>query len=288
MEKLKPPMQWYGGKTRMVDELLKHVPSHECYLEAYGGSGALLFAKDPCKVEAYNDLHSGVVTFYRVLRDKPGDLILLLSLTPYSREEYVRCWHYIERIRSGWDDYDDVEYARCFFVIARQSFAGKHCDLYLGQKNPGGVWSRSTLSNNAYAWVNSIEGLPTIHNRLRGVQIENKPALETIRQFDSDITFMYLDPPYVLSTRKEKEGYNYEMSDQDHEYLLCTIKQCKGMVLLSGYDNPLYNDLLSNWHRRDIKTKANIPRGEDADLERIEVLWWNEALDQNNSQLRFL
>jgi DNA adenine methylase len=291
MQKLKPPIPWYGGKALVVDELLPYVPPHECYLEPYGGSGALLFAKEPSKVEAYNDLHGGVVNFYRVLRDKPQKLIELLNLTPYSREEYVHCWRYIERVRQG-EEYDSIEYARCFFTIARQSFGGILCRLYIGQKNPGGNWSRSTQRNVALSWANSIDRLPAIHNRLRGVQIENKPALEVIKQFDSKDTFIYLDPPYVTSTRKEKEGYNHEMTDRDHFALLATIKQCKSMILLSGYNNELYEEVLNaseGWHYSEFSHRTQFHSSSDVDCSRVESLWWNEALEVNRtgSQMKF-
>ena len=104
--------------------------------------------------------------------------------------------------------------------------------------------------------------------RLRGVQIENRPALEVIRRFNFPNVLIYADPPYVLSTRYGKQ-YRCEMTVEDHAELLTTLKDHSGPVLLSGYDNPLYNEMLQNWHREEIDTRAQTAG------KRQEMLWMN-------------
>ena len=94
----------------------------------------------------------------------------------------------------------------------------------------------------AYAvrcWNRLPESLAEMAIRLKGVQIENKPALELIRAFDHNNVLTYLDPPYMLSTRTRKQ-YWFELSDRDHEELLDTSIHSKAKIMLSGYDCELY------------------------------------------------
>lgn len=92
-KKLKSPLKWYGGKTRMVNKLLPLIPKHKAYVEVFAGSAAVFFAKGVSPLEVINDLDSGLVNFYRVLRDpeKLPRFSHLVQLTPYSREEFVFC-----------------------------------------------------------------------------------------------------------------------------------------------------------------------------------------------------
>ena len=269
---MKPPIHWYGGKTLQIKNILPYIPEHHCYVEPYGGSGAMLFGKEPSKVEVYNDLHKGVVTLYQVLRDPDMFEVFKIRIcnTPYSRRELEDCWQHLS-VNANWDK---PEIARAFFVLARQSFAGRH------NAKPG--WSSSKKSNHALAWMNAIEGLPAIHERLKAVQIECRPALEVIKQYDGKDTFFYLDPPYLAETRKETNAYEHEMDDNDHFDLLCLIQNCKGMVLLSGYHHDMYDDVLSDWHYKDFRVDTGaVDTRTGADTKRTEVIWWNDALEIN-------
>lgn len=91
--------------------------------------------------------------------------------------------------------------------------------------------------------------------RLRGVQIENRPAVEVIRKFNFENVLIYCDPPYVLSTRCRKQ-YRHEMTDEDHEALLEALLQHKGPAIISGYSSPLYEERLKEGQAFRLKEKA--------------------------------
>ena len=84
----------------------------------------------------------------------------------------------------------------------------------------------------------------------------------------------YLDPPYVKDTRyqgqKTKE-YHHEMTDDQHIELCEFIKTVKGYVILSGYDNEIYNDMLPEWKKISRSALA------DGAKKRTEILWLNPA-----------
>ena len=270
--RLKPPIHWYGGKTLQTKNILPYIPEHTCYVEPYGGSGAVLFAKEACKVEIYNDLHKDVVNLYRVIRDHFEEFRNRIACTPYSRSDLDTAYMRLQLTRK----FDtDVEVARNFFVIARQSFSGRH------NVKPG--WSVSKKTNHATAWMNAIDGLAEVHNRLRTVCIECRPAIEVIRQYEDKETFMYLDPPYMKETRKEEEAYAHEMTDNDHLEMLSTITRSDSMILLSGYHCDMYDDLLGDWRYKDFTANASAinTSASDADAKRTEVLWWNDELEVN-------
>ena len=104
--------------------------------------------------------------------------------------------------------------------------------------------------------------------RLRGVQIECRPAVDVIRRFNSPKVLIYADPPYVLGTRHGKQ-YWREMDDRDHEELLDVLLAHKGSVLLSGYDSDLYNARLRGWRREEAVSYSQ------AASRKTEILWMN-------------
>ena len=104
--------------------------------------------------------------------------------------------------------------------------------------------------------------------RLRGVQIENRPALEVMERFNYPNVLVYLDPPYVLGTRHGKQ-YRFEMDDGGHGDLLDVAVAHQGPVLISGYDNDLYNDRLKGWHREETVSYSQVCS------KKREVLWMN-------------
>jgi len=284
MRRLRSPIIWYGGKGNMVAKLLPHIPPHKTYVEVFGGGASLLFAKKPSPVEVYNDLDSGLVNFFRVLRDpeKFERLHHLASLTPYSREEYNFC-------RETWEQCEDeVERAYRWYVVARMSFSGTF----------GRSWSHVvTASDRGMAgttakWLSILAMLPSIHSRLMRVQIEHQDFRALIPTYDTPRTCFYCDPPYVPETRREVSTYSQEMSQDDHRDLVGLLLQVEGMVILSGYRHEVYTPLEdAGWKRLDFptachsagRTRATGILGRGAALRmapRIESVWLNPQVQK--------
>lgn len=257
----------------MVKKLLPYIPEHTTYVEPFGGGASLLFAKEPSKVEVYNDLNSDLVNFFRVLRnrDQFHRLWEKCCLTPYSREEYYFC-------RETWQDCTDpIERAYRWYVIARMSFAGIFLNSW------GFVISTSTrgMASSVNSWQQVLLRLPRTSQRLFRVQVENQPAMKIIQAYDTPDTFFYLDPPYVHDTRKSTR-YQHEMTDVQHEELVDVLLDIKGKVLLSGYPHPIYERLeKAGWHRKDFSTFCISSNRKNMDTEalknfaRVETIWWN-------------
>ena len=215
-------------------------------------------------METYNDLDSELVNFFAVLRDEPEQLIRQIGLTPFSREELAKACH-------TEPDLSTLERARRFYVRARQTRTG------LAQTSSEGRWAHCLLTSRAgmagavSRWLGAVEGLPQIAQRLQRVQIENAPALEVIRRYDTPGTLFYLDPPYVHSSRADTTAYGHEMTDADHCDLAALLRGIQGRAVLSGYRSSLYDELFAGWHRVDADEKlCNSSKGR-----RRESLWMN-------------
>lgn len=261
---MKAVLKYPGAKNRIADWICEYIPEHNVYLEPYAGSLAVFFNKKPCYIETINDLHGEVINFYTVLREQPDELIRLIRFTPYARSEYEK----------SYEDADtDLERARRFCVRCWMGFGA--ANLY---KNGFRSGQRSNSPNPAKAWGMLPETLQAAAERLKNVQIENLPALELIARYNTADVFIYLDPPYLPDTRK---GYLYkhEMSIEDHERLLQAIVDHPGKILISGYDNELYNKYLKGWYK--VQKSTQVENG----LKRVETLWMNYTPDM---QLSFI
>jgi DNA adenine methylase len=84
---ISPPFAYYGGKTTLATTIADLLPAHDHYVEPFAGSLAVLLAKPATKWETVNDLDGDLVTFWRVLRDRPEDLARAAMLTPHARAE---------------------------------------------------------------------------------------------------------------------------------------------------------------------------------------------------------
>ncbi len=270
------PFAWYGGKEQLAALLCSLLPVHEVYCEVFGGSGALLFAKPKSRLEIFNDLDSGVVTFFRVLRnpEQAKELQRLLSLTPYAHEEYYDCLTHWEAAT------DPVERARQWYV-------GVMMSMNSSIRNTGWSCTKEPGSNPARSFRHAIERLDRCTARLAQVQIDHRDFERILQIYDSAVTCFYLDPPYLPAARRKRYTYHQEMSLEDHQRLLSAIQQVKGMVILSGYAHPLYQEALASWHClrltmrcssavRSLTSLQERPV-EQGDWTRTECLWLNPA-----------
>ena len=233
----RPVLKYYGGKFKLAPWIISHFPVHECYIEPFGGAASVLLMKKPARYEIYNDLNLEVVNLFRVLRDPitARKLMHLLKLTPYSRTEWISCF----------DDShtDPVEQARRTIVKSLMSVGNS-------QESPKPKGFRVHTENYHYLpqyFKEYRDHLRLIIQRLKDVTIENIDAIELMLKNDRESTLLYLDPPYLLRRRMD-HGYAHEMkTETEHETLLKVLFGLKSKIVLSGYEHPMYFDLLRGW-----------------------------------------
>ena len=266
---------WYGGKFSHLDWLLPLLPECHHYCEPFAGSGAVLLNREPSPVETYNDIDGGVVNFFKVLRDQHDELIRVIALTPFSREEYHAA------IYGDIQDIDNVERARRFYIRARQTRTGLAQTASLGRWANCKNTSRAGMSGVVSRWLGGVNALDTIAQRLIRVQIENRPAVDILRLYDSPQTLFYCDPPYLHETRGDSKAYAFEMNEAQHREFAEVINKCVGKVAVSGYDHPLMNKLFDP--DRWLKTVGSDKTIHSTKDTRQEVLWTNYDLQTKRS-----
>lgn len=254
IEEQKLVLKYPGAKWKLAPWIIAQFPEHTTYIEPFFGSGAVFFSKEPARHEVINDLDSQVVNLFKVIRRKGKKLAQLIEMTPWSRQEYYEAYE----PPTG----DDLEDARRFLVRCWMAHGVRTSDRS-GWMNRGPKVDGSTTTR----WNKLPDRIVGCIDRLKNTEIECIPALDLIVRFkDAKNCLLFVDPPYVLSTRSGRM-YKHEMKDADHVALLAALNAHAGPVVLSGYAHPLYDELLDGWRRLTIEAIAE--KGQP----RTEVLW---------------
>jgi DNA adenine methylase len=262
-------LKYPGSKWSTANWILSNFPpgyERMTYLEPYFGSGAVFFNKKRSVIETINDLDGNVVNLFKVIRDHPEELARLIEFTPWSRQEYKQSYE----ITGG-----ELEDARRFLVRSWQAIGFKSSDI-TGWRN-----NVKSLNGNVTDWSLKLpERIREISSRLKHtggytVQIENQLAVKLIKRHQKNNVFIYADPPYVKSTRHGRI-YRHEMNDQNHIELLELLQKHPGSVMISGYDNEIYNNLLEGWRKETRLAHC------EGGVQRQEVIWMNYELPNDN------
>ena len=277
-----PAIRYHGGKFRLAPWSLEFFPPHRIYVEPFGGAAGVLIQKPRAYSEVYNDLDEDLVNFFRVMQNASNRerLVDLLVMTPYSRREFELAWLKTD---------DPIERARRLVIRAQMGFGSAGAT-----KGTTGfrIDTKREYETAQHVWAQYPSNLATLGLRLTGVMIENRPAIEVILAHDTPDTLFYIDPPYMHDTRvrinmKNSRGYRHEMTDDDHMALIDVLQTVQGMVILSGYPHPLYEDSLDGWDRYDKTARISSGRGTST---RTECIWMNPACSRSRAmvQLRII
>lgn len=267
---MKAPFPYFGGKQKMAPFIASLLPDHRTYIEPFFGSGAVLFAKAPSPHEIVNDLDDGVITFLRVLRDRPEDLERTCRLTPYSRREY-------ETAKLDEDGLDDLERARRFWVLVNQSFAKTS-----GQRTGWSITTRRTQSVPGSV-AGRIGRFYKVAERLARVSFECCDGVDLITRLATPDSVIYVDPPYPGEARNKRHAtmtdYRHDMTDEEsHRRLAGALLRTPAAVILSGYPTPLYEALFASWDYIDVATTVHSANTGASRSARVERLWSNRPL----------
>jgi DNA adenine methylase len=243
-------------------------------VEVFGGSGAVLLSKAPSKLEVFNDRFAGSVALYRAIQndDTLRELKEKIELMPHSREFFAWC-------RDTWEKEEGIaDRAARWYYLVQASFAGR-CEFF-GRV----VKNHNNIPNKIRQ---AIPMFPQIHERLRGVQIENLDWRQCFKDFDAPNALFYLDPPYYGS-----DVYGTGFTRKDHIEMCQRIFDQEGAVVLSGYENPVYdsfpwdsihlNDAVDNRVTTMAYDDHNNMAGREGTTERgvrKEYLWIKEAYE---------
>jgi DNA adenine methylase len=286
----RPVLRYHGGKFRLAWWLVQFFPRHRVYVEPFGGAASVLLQKEPSYAEIYNDLEDEVVNLFRVLREpaQAERLRQLVALTPFARAEF-------EATYSETPATEPVERARQMIIRSFMGFGS--ASMTRGYRTGFRFNANRSGTTPARDWQHWPTTIPLFTERLRGIVIEHRDAVDVIRQFDKPTTLFYVDPPYVHATRSSmraskhsgtlRRAYRHEMADADHRRLAEALNSIQGMAVVSGYPHPLYDDeLYRGWARHETEHLA------DGAKVRTEAVWLNaacaRALEEEREQLHLI
>ena len=258
---------YYGSKMQIADQILRYAPLHTCWVELFCGSAALTMAKKATPVEIINDIDGDIVNVFRQLRENPDDLIRAVELTPYARAELTAA-------REDQSRATDIERARLFLCRSMMAVNSIQAGAMGGFSFSNSI-ARTGKEMRVTRWNNYPAKIQTIAERLKCVRIENRDARELLRQFaDRPATLVYADPPYNV---ERASAYVHDAKeDAFHAELLDLCNSVRCMIMLSGYDTPLYRDTLTEAKGWELKTIDAYTAGTNGVRKaRQEHLWLN-------------
>lgn len=277
-----PALRYHGAKFRIAPWVMEFFPAHRAYVEPFGGAAGVLIQKPRSYAEVYNDLDGDIVNFFRVLQNPSSrqELINLLVLTPYARDEFDLAWE---------PHHEPIERARRLAIRAQCGFGSAGATKGITGFR---IDTKREYSTAQHLWAYYPAAIADVGQRFTGILIENRPAIEILRQHDSPETLHFVDPPYVHSTRvldaAGRGYYRHEMTDEQHSELLDVLLELEGFVVLSGYPNSIYETKLAEWDRYETSARISAGRGT---ANRTEVVWINpqcaDALQGSGQQRMF-
>lgn len=224
------PFKWVGGKSRLRSQIVALLPPHTCYVEPFAGAAWVLFAKPPSEVEVLNDIDQELICFFRVVKEKPEELIASFEWELVSRAEFERLANLDP------EQLTDVQRAHRFYYLIMAGWGG--------ELNYPRFQTSITDGGHGNRLIGALETLrqrlKPVHERLRTVIIENLGWKECITRYDRAGTVMYVDPPYP----KNKCNYAHNMRSWNEHYQLAEYlgnSRCKW--ILSSYNVPEINSL---------------------------------------------
>ncbi len=238
------PLRYYGGLQSFSQKLTKMLPPHDVYIEPFAGGLSVLLVKPQSDTEYVSDIHPDLINYWQMVQRHGSRrrLIEMIEMTAYSRETFRGCVNLLEEgggtpLLRAW----------AMAVAHNQSRNGLGVDWSYG---------KSFSNQNANSWAKLTARIELAGRRLRHVRIECLPYEETLQRCNTK-TVLFLDPPYLPSTRVSAKVYLHEFDRKMHQGLLDTVRRLrKPKVILCGYRDGLIEDALDGWRRTDIKTKS--------------------------------
>jgi DNA adenine methylase len=259
-QKIRTPINYYGGKTSMLPILTQMVPSHTVYTEVFFGGGALFFAKEPCKNETINDINDLVINFYRQLKTNYLNLKSEIDSTLYARSVYDKAILILVNKAL----FSALELAWAFWVVCNFSYNN---DLNGGMKysNNQSVSPPETLIRKKKRFTEHLV------SRIENAHIENKDAITILNNRNVKDAFHYIDPPYMNANQGHYAGYN----ESAFIKLLTWLEQCKGKFLLSNYSSPVLTEFIekNSWKSSEHTFRNKGVRKQDKS--KLEIIVWN-------------
>lgn len=217
LEKVRAAFKSPGGKYRLYKKIIRLMPEHKSYVEAFAGGAQVLFHKKRSEVEAINDVNADLIWAYRFIKAmSPEDWEWL------KKQSWIIHRSHAKRLFALEPKTPRERFYR-FAYLNKASYWGR-TDIWEGMRP-------NSQTSGLGARIRLAERLPEIQERLKGVMLHSWDWKEVVKEYDSPNAFIYLDPPYPLHWPKEKGKFGDKFFKE--EDMLPVLKRIKGRFLLS-------------------------------------------------------
>lgn len=214
----KPIIPWMGGKRRLLKHILPIFPEHQTYVEPFAGGAAILFNKEPAKVEVINDVNNDLVNLYRVVKHHLEEFLRHFKWALVSRQEFLWAQH------AEPETLTDIQRAARFYYLQKLAF---------GARTTGQSFGVSVTTPPRLNLLRIEEDLSQAHLRLARVVIERLDWQECITRYDRPGTLFYLDPPYWGTA-----GYGVGFDLGEYRRMAELAREIRGRMVISVNDIP--------------------------------------------------
>ena len=202
---VRPVLKWVGGKRRLIEQIIGLFPedyASRAYHEPFFGGGALFFHLEPSR-GSINDVNTRLINFYRVLKEKPRELIEEASPYVYEKSEYYRL-----RTRFNEEQLSDVEDAAILLYLNKTGYNGLYRVNSKGKYNvPFGRYRDPRIVDE--------ERIMEASKLLENISISSE-RFYSVKKHAEEGDLVYFDPPYLSVsetsdfTAYSKSGFGYE------------------------------------------------------------------------------
>lgn len=224
---------WIGGKKLLRNKIIDNFTADfNRYIEVFGGAGWVLFAKEPSKLEVFNDIDGELINLYRCIKYHPGALQKELEFMLVSREQFYD--NRDKRLKG----LTDIQRAARYFYVIKVSFGADKDSFGTSRKN----------------LINAIDYISEVTERLKNVVIENKDFADLIKVYDRNGALFYCDPPYFNA----EKYYDNTFTLDDHKKLHSILSNINGKFILSYNNCAFIKDLYNDFNIIEISRNNNL------------------------------
>ena len=252
-----PIVKWAGGKTQLLGEITSLLPTEEftAYCEPFLGGGAMLFYIQP-GVAYINDINSGLMNVYNVIKYYPEALITELSGYENTAEFYSRIRE-LDRDFKRFAALSAVQQAARFIYLNKTCFNGLYRENRQGQFNV----SYGKYKNPNFVNASRIRSMSQYFNAANIIFTSVDFSL-VLNNLPSG-TFVYLDPPYdpISETANFTSYTRYGFTKEDHIRLCecCNALTARGIkFMLSNSDTNFIRSLYAGYDITEVLAKRFI------------------------------
>lgn len=244
---MKPLFCRVGNKYLIIDKLKKYIPVHKTYVEAFVGSGALLFNKEKSEIEIINDLDNILMEGYGLLKIVNDD-----------KNKYD-----IQTGKANIQKFVDTTAITNENRLLQIIYTS--CNTF-GCKGFGKIFKDIPQ-------INKIKKIMEYKDRIKDVKIYNNDYKIIINKYDNPDTFFFLDPPY------EKTNTLYKNEKFDYKELADILKNIKGYFMLTLNDSDYIREIFESFIIKDIIVKTHGGGCSFGKNERREVIIMNYNME---------